>query len=250
MSALPGTVGRRRIYLMRHGHVDYFSPEVIASGDYNGVPLTELGREQAVASGDAMASIPFDRAVCSGYTRTRETAELALSRHETLSGLEISVEPGLVELHGSTDAPPMSRDRFAAAMAFQFDGAAEPGARMGLGTDGELFSEAAARGAQAITRLLYEPDWATMLIVAHEGINRLILGWVTGAGLNGVQAFEQDTACINILDFDLVPAEDGNGVEVTRKIIKAVNLTPYNHTKFGMNMTSLERIMAPVEAHH
>ena len=28
MSALPGTTGRRRIYLMRHGHVDYFSEVV------------------------------------------------------------------------------------------------------------------------------------------------------------------------------------------------------------------------------
>lgn len=250
MSALPGTVGRRRIYLMRHGHVDYFSPEVTASGDFNGVPLTELGREQARAAGDAMAAIPFDRAVCSGYPRTRETAELTLSRHETSSDMEIAVEPGLVELHGSTDTPAMSRDQFAAAMAFQFDGAAVPGARMGLGTDGELFSEAADRGAKAITKLLHEPDWATMLVVAHEGINRLLLGWVTGAGLSGVQAFEQDTACINILDFDLVPAANGNGVEVARKIIKALNLTPYNHTKFGMNMTSLERIMSPVAEHH
>ncbi|MCK9991630.1 MAG: hypothetical protein Dbin4_00150, partial [Alphaproteobacteria bacterium] len=24
MRVLPGTTGRRRIYLMRHGHVDYF----------------------------------------------------------------------------------------------------------------------------------------------------------------------------------------------------------------------------------
>ena len=28
MTALPGTTGRRRIYLMRHGHVDYFTKEV------------------------------------------------------------------------------------------------------------------------------------------------------------------------------------------------------------------------------
>ncbi len=250
MSALPGTTGRRRVYLMRHGHVDYFSPEVIASGDYNGVPLTPLGREQAVAAGDALADIPFDRAVCSGYRRTEETARLVLSRHTALADLPLESEAELVELHGSTDAQPMSREKFAAAMAFQFDNAAEPGARMGLGTDGELFAEAAARAERAFIRLLSEPGWATMLIVAHEGINRLILGWASGAGLKGVQAFEQDTACINILDFDLVPAEAQAGNEIRRAMIKALNLTPYNHTKFGMNMTSLERIMTPVEAHH
>jgi probable phosphoglycerate mutase len=28
VAALPGTTGRRRVYLMRHGHVDYFDPKV------------------------------------------------------------------------------------------------------------------------------------------------------------------------------------------------------------------------------
>jgi len=31
---------------------------------------------------------------------------------------------------------------------------------------------------------------------------------------------------------------------VARAIIKAVNLTPYNYTKHGMNLTSLEAIFA------
>ena len=85
------------------------------------------------------------------------------------------------------------------------------------------------------------------LLVAHEGINRLVLGWMTGNGLAAVQAFEQDLACINVLDFDLVPAERGQGVEIARRIIKAVNLTPYNYVKHGMNLTSLEFIFERYE---
>lgn len=250
MRVLPGTTGRRRIYLMRHGHVDYFSPQVIASGDFEGVPLTPLGREQALAAGEALAHVPFDRVVCSGFNRTRETAAVAMSRHAALKNLTIEVEPGLAELRGSTNGPHMTREKLAAALAFQFDAAAEPGARFGLGTNGEIFSDAYNRSSAAMERLLHQRDWANMLLVAHEGINRLLLGWITGAGLKGVQAFEQDTACINILDFDMVPRSDGQGVEVVRKLIKAVNITPYNWSKFGMNMTSLERIMAPIDSHH
>jgi probable phosphoglycerate mutase len=68
---------------------------------------------------------------------------------------------------------------------------------------------------------------------------------MTGNGLNAIQAFEQDLACINILDFDLVPRADGSvGTEIARAMIKAVNLTPYNYTKHGMNLTSLEAIFA------
>jgi len=250
MQVLPGTTGRRRIYLMRHGHVDYFSPEVIASGDFEGVPLTAHGREQAHAAGQALAQVPFDRVICSGLNRTRQTAEITLSRNEISSHLKVEIEPGLVELKGSTNGPPMTRDKLGAALAFQFDAAAEPGARFGLGTNGEAFADALARGSEAIKRLLHQRDWATILVVAHEGINRMLLGWMTGAGLKGVQAFEQDTACVNILDFDMVPSTSGQGVEITRKVIKGLNLTPYNWTKFGMNMTSLERIMAPVDTHH
>ncbi len=250
MQVLPGTTGRRRIYLMRHGHVDYFSPEVIASGDFEGVPLTALGRDQAHAAGQALAHVPFDRVICSGLNRTRETAEITISCNDISQKLKVEIEPGLVELKGSTNGPPMTREKLGAALAFQFDAAAEPGARFGLGTNGEIFSEALARGSASIERLLQQPDWANILVVAHEGINRMLLGWMTGAGLKGVQAFEQDTACVNILDFDMVPQNSGQGVEIARKVIKALNLTPYNWTKFGMNMTSLERIMAPVDDHH
>lgn len=252
MQVLPGTTGRRRIYLMRHGHVDYFSPEVVASGDFEGVPLTALGREQSYAAGQALAHVPFDRVVCSGLNRTRETAKITILQNQINKNLNVEIEPGLVELKGSTNGPPMTRDKLGAALAFQFDGAGEAGARFGLGTNGELFADALRRSSAAIERLLRQPDWANILVVAHEGINRVLLGWITGAGLKGVQAFEQDTACVNILDFDMVPrtGDTDQGVEIARKVIKSLNLTPYNWTKFGMNMTSLERIMAPIGDHH
>ena len=44
MSALEGTTGRRRIYLMRHGHVDYGSREVVKSQDPTIARLTPLGK--------------------------------------------------------------------------------------------------------------------------------------------------------------------------------------------------------------
>ena len=110
---------------------------------------------------------------------------------------------------------------------------------------GDVFADVLDRSRRAIERLLSRPNWHTSLVVAHEGINRLLLGWMTGNGLNAIQAFEQDLACINILDFDLVPrADGGEGSEIARSIIKAVNLTPYNYTKHGMNLTSLEAIFA------
>ncbi|MCE9522873.1 MAG: histidine phosphatase family protein [Alphaproteobacteria bacterium] len=244
MNALPGTTGRRRVYLMRHGHVDYFSREVREAGHASQVPLTPLGREQALASGDGLSHVRFDRALSSGLPRTRETAEIVLAANADAAHLTLSVDADLVEIVGGRPSGAKSREELAARMAFEFDQAAQPGARM---MGGDVFADVQARAVRAMKRLLAEPGWHTALVVAHEGVNRLILSWMTGNGLSGVQAFEQDLACINILDFDMVPQADGGvGTEIARSLIKAVNLTPYNYTKHGMNLTSLEAIFVRV----
>ncbi|MDP1555724.1 MAG: histidine phosphatase family protein, partial [Hyphomonas sp.] len=67
------------------------------------------------------------------------------------------------------------------------------------------------------------------------------------APLGASAGFEQDTGCINILDFDLVPLESGPCPKVERGVIKAVNLTPANYLKNGMNLRSLEAIFTQPE---
>jgi len=226
---------------MRHGHVDYFAKEVVETRQTDFVPLTPLGREQATASGKALAHVRFDKALCSGLPRTRETAARVLAENDDAGHLTLEEDLGLKEIKGHAGKV-KSREELSARLTFEFDQAAAPGATM---FGGEVFADALARSRQAIERLLRQPDWHTALVVAHEGTNRLLLGWMTGNGLSAIQAFEQDLACINICDFDLVPQEDGRlGTEIARAIIKAVNLTPYNYTKHGMNLRSLEAIFA------
>ncbi|MGC8536322.1 MAG: histidine phosphatase family protein [Rhizomicrobium sp.] len=240
MHTLPGTTGRRRIYLMRHGHVDYLAPAVVASGGIHAVPLTSRGRLEAQAAGRALSGVALDRVICSGLPRTRETAQIVQSFLDPAPGLE--VESDLVEIRGGLPKLPLSnRQDLIAVMSFEFARAAEEGATMMEG--GEVFAAAQARSIGALERLLCRPDWRQILIVAHEGINRLILSWAAGTGLRATSAFEQDTGCINVLDFDMVPAED-DALEpkIERVLIKAVNLTPYNYLKHGMNLTSLEAI--------
>lgn len=235
MNALPGTTSRRRIYLMRHGHVDYLAKHVVATGGINIVPLTTRGRLQAEAAGAALAHIKFDRAVCSGYPRTHQTASYVLAAQEAPPQLEI--DEALVE-RGNGKLPKVnSREELIEVMRGQFTeaGVTQSGERAIEGA--EPAEEAQARAVKSIRRLLREPDWHTALIVAHEGINRLILSWACGAGVNATGAFEQDTGCINVVDFDMRP--DG---EVLRTMIKSVNLTPYNWLKHGMNLTSLEAL--------
>jgi broad specificity phosphatase PhoE len=232
MSSLSGTTARRRIYLMRHGHVDYLNRAVVESGDIHSVSLTPRGQSQAEAAGKAFAHVAFDRAISSGLPRTRQTAELVLSFQPSPPALEMV--PDLAEIQGGKMQPVKNRDELIARMNTTFANAGKPGATNHEG--GEIFAEAQNRAVKAITNLLAEPGWRQILVVAHEGINRLVLSWAAGAGLHAMGAFEQDTGCINVIDFDM------SGAEISRPLIKAVNLTPYNYLKHGMNLTSLEAI--------
>ena len=223
---------------MRHGFVDYTSPEVIRSQDPSRATLTERGEQEARDAGLALSEVAFDLAVCSGLKRTVQTAEIVLAeRKETIA---LNVMPEFEELRSGKYINFESPQQLAAVMTFQFEQAGEPGATFLEG--GEKFSDAMIRINNGLQKLLGRPDWASCLLVAHEVVNRLIFASVLGAPLGASAGFEQDTGCINILDFDLVPEADGSGVRIERALIKAVNLTPANFLKNGMNLRSLEAI--------
>ena len=89
---------RRRLYLMRHGAVDYFMPDGTPLPPHE-VPLNAAGRAQADAAGAlfAAAGVVFDRVVVSGLPRTLETARRVLAACGQ-SGRLIGTEPDFEEI--------------------------------------------------------------------------------------------------------------------------------------------------------
>lgn len=222
---------------MRHGFVDYTSRLVRETQDPAKAYLTEKGKDEATAAGLALRDIHFDLAIYSGLTRTRETAEIVLDQRS--GDLKLEKEPRFSELRSGRYIDFKSAEQLAATMTFQFESAGLPGATFLEG--GEAFCDAMERIEAGLVDLLARPNWHTALVVAHEVVNRLILAWALKAPLGASAGFEQDTGCINILDFDLVPDVDGT-IKIERALIKAVNLTPANFLKNGMNQRSLEAI--------
>ena len=239
MTALPGTAARRRLYLMRHGFVDYTAKEVVETRDPTRASLTPQGREEARMAGLALRDIKLDIALSSGLLRTNQTAGLVLGeRHEDMP---LETDARFEELHSGQYIHFESAEHLAETMSEQFDRAGEAGATFLPG--GELFVDADKRIREGLSALLARKDWSTALLVAHEGVNRLILASVLGGSLQASTGFEQDTGCINILDFDLAPAPEGEfAPRITRAVIKAMNLTPANYLKNGMNLRSFEAI--------
>jgi len=226
--------GRRRIYLMRHGHVDYFDPAITDPRD---VPLTDEGRRQAAVARAALANIPFDAAFFSGLPRTRETAQIILNGRENAPEL-IAIE-GLEELKSGW-IKAQSREELAARLAYSFDGADAPGAR--FLPDGEFFADAQARVVAALEEIILRRIWKSALVVAHEGVNRITLGWLTGGGLKTIPAFEQDLGCINVIDIDVAPSQHSAGLQIERMVLRAMNVTPYDFVKQGLSRSNLEHL--------
>jgi len=227
MNADRFTANRRRVYFVRHGAVDYFDPEG-RPFDPRGVPLSAEGRRQVEALRVSLAEAPIDRAVCSGMPRTRQTAETVLLGHDVLLGEDARFKEIRAGRFREIDPEHLER-----AVAGAYDSSASPGAKF---VGGEFFADFQARVLSAFDALLAEDGWRHLLIAAHDGVNRVLLGWAGGMGLAACSAFEQDTACLNIVDVD------GAGDDPARRWIRLMNFTPYDPAKRGLCLNSMERI--------
>lgn len=225
--ALPGTACRRRVYLMRHAAVSYFDTEG-APLDPRFVSLTEEGRAQARAAADMLSNIPFDAAVCSGLPRAAETARIVLGPRQ----LPVDEDARLKEVKAGR-LREVPAGRLEQVVAYAYDGAAAPGAGF---IGGETWAAFSARVLAAWQDFMRRPGWLHLLLVAHDAVNRVVLADITGAGLIGLNTFEQDAACVNIIDVDV---ENG---AVQRALLRAVNISPYNLAKTDHHLTVMEKV--------
>ena len=185
---------RRRIYLFRHGAVDYVGDDGNLVADPDGVALNQKGRAQADAMCALFANVTVDRALCSGLRRTRETAGRVLGNRE----IEIEIHAELEEIRPARGEDPVDLD-LVKQVAFSHWRATENGSRF-LG--GELYADFYERISAVMDSFTSDPDWHNLAIFAHGGTNAAILGWTSGLGLSAFGTIDQATCCLNVLDFD------------------------------------------------
>ena len=118
------------------------------------VHLTDKGRDEARLLGQQVAHIPLDICVYTPFSRTRETAELALEgRDIPFEEIEELGDVDLGELEGKT------LEEYRAWKRTHTRHEAFPG--------GESLDDAARRYAQAYEQLLERPE-PRILVVTHE----------------------------------------------------------------------------------
>ncbi|MEX5683339.1 histidine phosphatase family protein [Pseudomonas silesiensis] len=222
-------VYRRRCYLVRHGHVDYFSPGGQPLDPRN-VPLSALGEDQVRQLAQVLASVIFDRALCSDYPRARQTAEVLLGDQP----IELQACAQLREVRAGR-LREIAPEQVQRQVSYAFDSFAEPDGRF---IGGERWSDFDSRIMARFEEVLAEPDWQSLLLVSHDAVNRLLLGWALGGARGCAAGLEQDNACLNIIDIDMQAGR------ILRRYVRVVNLTPYDLPKAGQRQTVMERIHA------
>ncbi|MEO6366251.1 MAG: histidine phosphatase family protein [Luteimonas sp.] len=183
-----------KIILARHGETPWN-----AEGRYQGqedIPLSPVGEAQAEALGRRLRETRIDRAIASPLSRARRTAELALG--EDRSGM-LTTDAGLMEIaHGTWEGLLASeiRERDGERLQMWRDAPHEV-----VMPQGESLQHVLDRAWPAFARAcdgLGDDD--TLLVVAHDAVNRVILCRVLGIPLAKLWTFRQAPTTLNLLE--------------------------------------------------
>ena len=191
---------RTRIYLVRHGQVEGHE-EKRYNGQIN-VSLTQLGTAQSGRVCVCLGKTSLAAVYSSDLDRSRYCAELIAKAHDlTVSVLEPLRELNFGEWEGRawTELQDAHSDDWRARLQdmvnFQVPG-------------GESLQEAADRVRPVIQEIIANHPGGDVALVAHGGVNRIVLLDAIGASLEQAFSIEQDFGCLNIIDY----FADGNSV--------------------------------------
>ncbi len=197
-----------RIYLVRHAQ------PAVSEGQFIGQsnpPLSPVGMTQARLLAKRLKTVRFDAAYSSDLERCLATARIIAGD----TGLEIQEEPQFREIDlGLWDGLTIEeiKSRYPAEFAarerdiagFRFPG-------------GESFRDLQRRVAPPFCRIM-DSGAANVLVVAHKGVNRVLLTHLLGVPLDELFSVPQEYAAVNIIKvLNLLP--DGSrqvSVEMAR----------------------------------
>jgi broad specificity phosphatase PhoE len=207
------------LYLIRHGEIIQAEPRRFV-GQHD-LPLTEEGLEQAAGLGDFLADKSIGKVVCSPLSRCLETARIICERLNCVP----QVSPDLREIalgawEGLTVAE--VKERFPGC--YEARGMNLAGFRpMG----GESFVDLHRRVWPVFESITHGGD-ERVAIIAHAGVNRVILCRILGIAFGNLLRLEQNYGCVNTIH------SDKNGYSVA-----AINSSLYSSFDDKANGSSL-----------
>lgn len=204
-----------RLLLVRHGETDWNR-----QGRFQGqidVPLNDHGRAQAAQAAAFLQAIPLDGAVSSSMARPQETAEIILSQHP--ADLTLALRDDLREIsHGLWEGKfEQEIEQDYPGLLPQWQSQPET-VQMPEGENLQDVWQRAVAGWQAIVQAAAQsPTPQTILVVAHDAVNKAILCHVAGLGPDRFWSFKQGNGAVSVIDYATDPT--------VAPILQAANIT-------------------------
>lgn len=197
------------LYLIRHGETE--GSEIKRYKGSIDVPLSERGIAQIRSASVFINSSKLSAVYCSPLSRALKSAEIIAEPH----GLNPLIMPDLRERSfGVWEG--MSFDEIKKQYPDEFKAWADNPLRFSP-VGGENTLEVRDRVLQSLDKILKKHNGESISIVAHGGVNRVILCDIMGIPLENLFRIEQDFAAVNVIEFwDTYP------------VVKGLNLTRHN----------------------
>lgn len=182
------------VYLLRHGQTPYNADGNRYCG-HTDIALTDKGIEQAEAVYQRLKGIRLDAVYSSPLIRARRTAELATGREE------VQTDERLIEIDfGGWENKTMQE--FVAEDPGSWARWIDDPEHNRAGNTGESGGEVIKRLDGFFNEMLTRHAGQTILIVGHNGVNRLYMAHKLGMPLKHYRRLFQDNSAITLFELD------------------------------------------------
>jgi phosphoserine phosphatase len=189
-----------RVIILRHGQSSYNSQSRI-QGRCNESTLTDKGIADAIITGKALDGLNLAAVYCSPLQRAHLTAQTVVG--QVAGAPNLVVDDRLQEV----DLPPWEKMLFsevAANFPTEYQTWHERPHELVMIVNGQEHHPIPALYAQAQEfwqAILPRHDGQTILIVAHNGINRALISTATGIPMHYYQSIQQSNCAVSVLNF-------------------------------------------------
>ncbi len=182
------------LFLVRHGATEANERKpYVLQGQGIDLSLSETGRSQAEKVARFLSGFSVSAVYCSGMVRARETAGLIASPHDLTAQTVSNIhEVDVGKWEGKSWDQVMSENE-TAYNTFM----ANPGETPYL--NGESYRDVLNRTKPALEPLFEKHRGQTIVVVAHNVVNRAYLADVMGLELRLAKGIPQANCCVNII---------------------------------------------------
>ena len=212
-STIPKKRNGARLLLVRHGETNW-NLESRFQGQID-IPLNNNGISQANAARSFLSQSKINQAFSSSMTRSRQTAEAILESHPDV---QLELKQGLIEIgHGLWEGKLESEIKKEWSELLKTWQIHPEKVQM---PEGENINEVSSRSIECWEEICSKiPLGETVLVVAHDAVNKTILCHLLGLATSDIWTIKQGNGSVTVIDISKDPDQPD--------VVTCLNLTSH-----------------------